>query len=141
MSSVTASEQKTSKGLHVGLWVVQGLLALAFLGAGALKLTTPSAELIAQGMTWIESFPGFAVPVIGGLEVLGALGLVLPAALRIQPKLTVLAALGLVLTMVGAAITHIAIGEAGMIAPNVVLGGLAAFVAWGRWSKAPIEAR
>ena len=78
---------------------------------------------------------------IGLVEVLGALGLVLPSALRIKPGLTPLAAAGLVCTMVAAAGLHISIGEAAMIAPNLVLGTLAALVAWGRHRRAPMEAR
>ena len=124
--------------MHIGLWIVQGLLAFAFFGAGAMKMATPVDQL-AEQMAWVLHVPAPAVKVIGLLEVLGAAGLILPSALRIQPKLTPLAAGGLVLTMLGAAATHIAIGEAAMIAPPLVLGGLAAFVAWGRSSKHPID--
>ena len=84
---------------------------------------------------------GGAVRFIGVVEVLGALGLILPAATRIQPKLTPLAALGLFTVMVLAMITHITRGEFGAIGVNVVLGGLAAFIAWGRLSKAPVQPR
>lgn len=126
-----------SKGLHLGLWVAQGLAAFAFLGAGATKLSTPIAEL-ATKMPWVTHFPELAVRAIGAAELAGALGLVLPSALRIQPRLTPLAAAGLVLVMLGAAGTHVVLGEAPMMAPSVILGGLAAFVAWGRGVKAPI---
>ncbi|MEO0324790.1 MAG: DoxX family protein [Myxococcota bacterium] len=142
MNDVALSPSAAPSGaLHIVLWVVQVLLAAAFLMAGAMKLTTPSADLVAQGMTWVESFPAFLPTFAGVVEVLGALGLVLPSATRVQPKLTVYAAAGLVLVMVVAAGIHISIGEASMIAPNIVLGGLAAFVAWGRSSKAVIPPR
>lgn len=142
MNDVALSPSAAPSGaLHIGLWVVQVLLAAAFLMAGAMKLTTPSADLVAQGMTWVTSFPAFLPTFAGVVEVLGALGLVLPSATRVQPKLTVYAAAGLVLVMVVAAGIHISIGEASMIAPNIVLGGLAAFVAWGRSSKAVIPPR
>jgi len=84
---------------------------------------------------------GEYVRFIGMAETLGAIGLVLPAATRIKPSLTPLAALGLTTVMVLAAITHVARGEAFMIPVNGVIGGLSAFVVWGRWRKAPIAPR
>ncbi len=123
--------------MNKALWAVQALVALAFVGAAGMKLSTPLDALAAK-MAWVAHVPPWSVKVIGALELLGALGLILPSALRIKPVLTPLAAAGLVLTMVAAAGLHIAIGEAAMIAPNIVLGGLCAFIAWGRHSKAPI---
>ncbi len=136
----TAAAPAPSKGLHIGLWVVQALAAFAFLGAGATKLTTPIADL-ATKMSFVPHFPAIAVRAIGLAEVLGALGLVLPSALRIAPKLTPLAAAGLVALMLGAAGTHVAVGDAPGMVPSLVLGGLSAFIAWGRGRKAPIAAR
>lgn len=126
--------------MNIAVWVVQVLLALAFAGSGFMKITTPIDALHAQ-MAWSRDFPDLAIRLIGVLEVLGAIGLVLPSATRIMPKLTVAAAVGLVLTMVGAAITHIRIGELGFIGVNALLGGLAAFVAWARLKKVPIAPR
>ncbi len=128
-------------GLHVSLWVVQALLGLAFLGAGFMKLTTPVDQLVANGMNWVTYTPEPLVRFIGLSELLGAIGLVAPSATRIQPRLTALAALGLVVVMVLAAITHATHGEAAVVPVNVVLGGLAGFVAWGRGVKAPIPGR
>ena len=136
-----STDASASKGLHIALWVVQVLLAAAFLMAGSMKLTTTNAQLVKQGMTWVNAVPSFLPTLAGVAEVLGALGLILPSVLRIQPNLTVSAALGLVLTMIVAAAIHISIGEAHLIAPNIVLGGLAAFVGWGRARKAIIPAR
>lgn len=128
--------------MHIALWIVQGLLALAFTGAGATKLFTPLDVLAAMEMGgWVEDFPGALTRFIGLAEVLGAIGLLAPAATRIAPALTPLAATGLVLVMGLAAGTHVAYGEFGNIAPNVVLGALAAFVAWGRFQARPIPAR
>lgn len=136
-----ASPQSPSSALHKGLWVVQGLLALAFLAAGMMKIATPLAELQAQdGMAWASRVPEGLIPFIGVSEVLGAVGLILPSLLRIAPKLTGVAAAALTLVMVLAAGEHLMAGEY-MIVPNVVLGGLAAFVAWGRLKKAPIAPR
>jgi uncharacterized membrane protein YphA (DoxX/SURF4 family) len=80
-------------------------------------------------MGWTEDYSGGQVKTIGTLEVLGAIGLILPAALGIAEVLTPLAAVGLALTMVGAAVVHAKRGEGQMIPVNVVLGGLAIFVA------------
>lgn len=117
--------------MNIALWIVQGLLAVVFLGAGGMKLTQPK-EKLATNMAWVEDFSQNTVRVIGLLEVLGAIGLILPMALSILPVLTGVAAVGLVLTMIGAAITHIRRGEMPMLVPPVVLGLLAAFVAVGR---------
>jgi len=138
--TTTMTAETPSKGLHYGLWVVQALAAVAFLGAGMMKATKPLAELAAN-MAWVPHFPALAVRAIGVAEVLGALGLVLPSALRVMPRLTPLAAAGLVALMLGAAGTHVVLGEAGMAMPSLVLGAMAAFVAWGRGVKALIAAR
>ena len=122
--------------MGVALWVIQGLLAVAFLGAGAMKLSQPK-EKLAQNMGWVEDFSQPAVRLIGAVEVLGAIGLVLPALTGVLSWLTPLAALGLVLTMIGAALTHLRRKEYGNIAVNVVLLVLAAFVAYGRFFVLP----
>lgn len=127
-----------SKGLHIGLWVLQGVLGLAFSMAGAMKLFTPIPELAAQ-MAWVNAFPELFVRFVGLSELAGGVGLVLPSALRIQPWLTPLAAGGLALTMVSAVAVHVWLGEAAMSGPAAVFGVLAAFVAWGRSAAAPIS--
>jgi putative oxidoreductase len=139
-SPSTRAASDAPKALHMGLWVVQALLAAAFLAAGAMKLTAPIADL-AQQMAWVQSPMGSLTRFIGLVEVAGALGLVLPAATRIKPWLTPLAALGLVIVMALAAITHVAIGEPGAIVAPLVLGSLAAFVAWGRGRRATLAPR
>jgi uncharacterized membrane protein YphA (DoxX/SURF4 family) len=118
--------------MSIALWVVQGLLAVAFLGAGAMKLSQPK-EKLAKNMAWVEDFSQGTVRLIGTLEVLGAIGLVLPALSGVLPWLTPLAALGLVVLMIGAALTHLRRTEYGNIAVNAVLLILAAFVAYGRF--------
>jgi uncharacterized membrane protein YphA (DoxX/SURF4 family) len=118
--------------MSIALWIVQGLLAVAFLGAGATKLSQPKEKLL-KNMPWVEDFSQPAVRLIGAAEVLGALGVVLPALTGVLPWLTPLAALGLVLLMVGAALTHLRRKEYGNVAINVVLLVLAAFVAYGRF--------
>lgn len=118
--------------MNIVLWIVAGLLAAAFLAAGATKLTQPKEKLSAT-MAWTDDFSAGAIKGIGALEVLAAVGLVLPAALDIVPVLVPLAALGLVLVMVGAMATHARRKENQLIAINLVLALLAAVVAWGRF--------
>ena len=125
--------------MNKGLWTVQILLGMAFVMGGGMKLVT-SVEVLAADMVWVTHVPALAVKGIGFVELLGACGLILPSLLRIKPWLTSLAALGLLLTMLGATATHIALGESNMIVAPLVLGCLAAFVAWGRYKVAPIEA-
>lgn len=125
--------------MNIALWIVQGLLALAFGMAGAMKLTQPKAKLVAS-LPWVEDFSQSAVRAIGAVELLGALGLILPWATGILPWLTPLAALGLVMTMVGAMLTHMRRGEQKVLPINLVLLALALFVAYGRWALAPMVA-
>jgi len=123
------------------LWIIQVLLALLFLFAGGTKLVIPPDVLAKMGSPNQIPLPGWFVRFIGVVEVLGALGLILPGLLRIKPWLTPLAAAGLVVVMIGAtALTIAADGVAAGVVPLVV-GLLAAFVAYGRWRLAPHTAR
>jgi uncharacterized membrane protein YphA (DoxX/SURF4 family) len=139
MTTAAAVSPAPARSLHLGLWVVQVLLAVAFGASGLMKLTGPIDEL-AKSLPWVTELPNLT-RFIGLSEFLGAVGLILPAATRIQPKLTGLAAAGLTVVMLLAAGFHVMRGEAAHMAPSVVLGALAAFVAWGRLVKAPITPR
>ena len=123
--------------MDTALWILQVLLAVAFVGAGLMKLTQPKAK-IAERMAWANDFSDTQVKLIGLVELLGAVGLILPAIMRILPILTPLAAVGLVLTMIGAALVHVRRGEIPMIVPNLVLLVLAAIVAYGRFVAFPL---
>jgi len=114
--------------VNVALWIIACVLAVAFAMAGLLKLTRPKEQL-AENMGWVEDFSAGTVKLIGGLELLGAIGLVLPAALGIAPMLTPLAATGLAITMLLASFTHARRREPQLIVVNVVLLALATFVA------------
>jgi hypothetical protein len=114
------------------LWIVQGLLAAVFLFAGGVKLVMPIAELEKQA-----GMPGRFLRFIAVAEVLGALGLILPGLLRIRPGLTPLAATGLVIIMIGATVVTLASGAIAPALLPLVVGLLAAFVAYGRWRLAP----
>jgi len=129
-----------SRGLNIALWSVQALLFAAFGLSGFMKSTLP-IEALAQQMAWAGTVPPALIRLAAASEIAGALGLMLPALTRIQPRLTPLAAVGLVVVMVLAAGLHLMQGDFGLIVPNVVLGGLAGFVAWGRARRVPITAR
>jgi uncharacterized membrane protein YphA (DoxX/SURF4 family) len=118
--------------VNIVLWVIAGLLAATFAAAGLMKLTQPKEKLATNG-PWVEDFPLATVRAIGALEVLAAVGLILPALLDIAPVLVPLAALGLVLLMAGAAITHLRRHETSVLPINAVLLILAAIVVWGRF--------
>ena len=118
------------------LWIVQGLHAGLFLFAGGMKLVLPIEELTAQ-----TPLPGLFVQFIGVAEVLGALGLILPGLLRIRPGLTPLAAAGLVIIMIGATVVTVVLMDAALALMPLVVGLLAAFVAYGRWRLAPLRGR
>lgn len=133
------AEQPNSKVLHIALWVVQVLLAVAFGMAGFMKSSAPIAELAAKGMGFVNHTSEGMVRFIGISEILGALGLILPAALRIKPILTPLAAVGIGVIMLLAVKEHWSQHEP--IVANLVFLALAAFVAWGRFTKVPIQAK
>jgi DoxX-like family len=118
--------------MNVALWIVQGLLAALFLFAGGAKLVLPLDQMAGP-----VALPGWFLRALGVAEVLGALGLVLPGLLRIWPGLTPLAAAGLVIIMIGATVVTLVGGMVGVALMNVVVGLLAAFVAYGRWRLAP----
>jgi uncharacterized membrane protein YphA (DoxX/SURF4 family) len=126
--------------MKIVLWILQILLAAAFIAAGAMKLTQPLA-MLATALPWTADVPGALVRFIGVTEILGALGLVLPAATRILPRLTPLAAAALAVDMVLATLFHLVRGEAMAVPPTLVLAALLVFVAWGRAFRAPVAPR
>ncbi len=114
--------------MNVALWIAQALLAVIFLFAGGMKLVMPVEELTAQ-----MPMPGLLVRFIGVVEVLGGLGVILPWLTGIRPGLTPLAAAGLVIIMIGATVVTLMIADIAMALIPIVVGLLAAFVAYGRW--------
>jgi uncharacterized membrane protein len=126
--------------MRAALWVVQVLLALFSLAAGLNHGIRPLSEAI-RTSPWIAALPPALVRFIGFAELAAALGLLLPAATRILPWLTPLAALGLALIMLLAIPFHISRGEVNVIGLHIVVSALALFVAWGRFRRAPIAAR
>ncbi|MEO3754519.1 DoxX family protein [Streptomyces sp. B6B3] len=119
--------------MNIALWIVAGLLAAAFLASGAVKLVQSREKLVASGMGVVEDLDAGTLKVVGALEVLAAAGLILPAAFDIAPVLVPLAAVGVVLLMVGAVVMHLRRDEARVIAMPLILLVLGAVVAWGRF--------
>ena len=117
--------------MKILVWIIQVLVALAFLGAGLMKLFTPYAELLADPNTaWASDFSATQIKIISLLEVLGALGLIIPMFVAKLKVLVPVAAIGLALTMIGAIITHLGRDESVTI--NIILFALTAYIAWSR---------
>jgi uncharacterized membrane protein YphA (DoxX/SURF4 family) len=115
--------------MNIVLWIVQGILAAMFMMAGAMKLMKSKEEMVDQ-MGWVEDFSQGQIRGIGILELMGAVGLILPLALNIISILTPLAAIGLALNMVGAFLTHLRRKEiVPMGVMNMMLFAMAVFVA------------
>ncbi|WP_127505488.1 DoxX family protein [Actinoplanes solisilvae] len=117
--------------MHVAYWVVAGLLAVFYLYSGALKALRSRAQLLPM-MAWVDKTPMALVRVIGVLEILGALGLILPPLTGIAVALALVAAIALALLQVGGIVVHLSRGEARVVGLNVallVLAGVAAGLA------------
>lgn len=105
-----------------------------------MKLIQPVASLSAM-WPWAGQVPASLVKFTGVIDIVGAVGLILPSLLRIGPKLTPLAAMGVIALMLFASVFHIARGEASVIGVNIVFAAIAAFIIWGRVEKVPISAK
>ena len=123
--------------MNIAILIIQVLLAIVFFMAGLMKLIQPK-EKLANNMAWVEGFSQNQIRLIGVLEILGAVGLVLPALTGILPWLTPLAAVGLALLMVGAIITHLRRDEYPNMIANIVLFALSVFVAYGLLTALPL---
>ena len=122
--------------MNIALWTVQGLLAFVYLAAGGLKVIRPREKLVATGqLDWMKDHSDAAVKAVGAVEILGALGVILPEATGIAPILTPIAAVGLVIVQVGAMRVHLTRNERQPLPINVILLLLAAFVALARFAN------
>jgi uncharacterized membrane protein YphA (DoxX/SURF4 family) len=119
------------KDIHMDtiVWIAQGLLAVAMRASGATKLTKNKEQLAASGMAWTEDFRENQIKGIGTLEILAAIGLIVPALFDVAPVLVGVAAVGVVLLMLGAAATHMRRNEPQMVVINLVIGAIALFIA------------
>ncbi|TDE98797.1 DoxX family protein [Occultella glacieicola] len=112
--------------MTIAFWVVAALLALAFLGAGTMKLIRSKQSLAGAGMAWTEDFSARAVKAIGAVEVVGAVGVLVPVLTGVAPILSPIAAVGLALTMVGAIVVHARRKESATPAVVLLVLGVAA---------------
>jgi DoxX-like family len=115
--------------VEIALWIVSGLLAAAYLFAGTNKAIRPKDKLVAGGLTWAGDFSPATIKFIGIVEILGAIGLILPWLTGIAPVLTPIAATGLVIVQLLAIIVHIRRHEAKVIPMNLLLLVAALFIA------------
>jgi len=122
--------------MNIALWTAQGLLAFVYLAAGGLKVIWPREKLVATGqLDWMKDHSDAAVKAVGAVEILGALGVILPEATGIAPILTPIAAVGLVIVQIGAMRVHLTRNERQPLPINVILLLLAAFVAVARFAN------
>ena len=119
--------------MNIALWVLQGLLAAAFAGAGLMKLTQDKKALAGRGMHFVDDVPSGAIKALGAAELLGAIGVVLPAVVNIAPILVPIAASCLAVVMVGAIVVHGLRKEVSALAAPALLLIVAVIVAWGRF--------
>lgn len=129
-----------SKAMHVTLWIVQVIVSASLAYGGIMKLATPPEKLSAM-WPWAGQVSRAFLMFTGIVDLAGALGLILPAMLRIRPVLTPVAATGVFLLMICASVFHISRGEAPVIGFNIFLAAAAVFIAWGRFKRAPVIAR
>jgi uncharacterized membrane protein YphA (DoxX/SURF4 family) len=118
--------------VNIVLWIVAGVLAATFLLAGVMKVALPKEKLVTT-MEWARPVPEPRVKALGVVEVLGAIGLILPRALNIAPVLTPLAAVGCAIVMAGATVVHTRMKDYKGLGMPVVLLILAIVVAAGRF--------
>lgn len=130
------AQQKTFKVMNAFIWIAQGILALTFIWAGSMKLFKPDG----LPFPWVKDQPSIVI-ITGIVDLLGGLGIVLPALLRIGQGLTIFAAYGIITLMTVAMIFHISRGEAKNIGFNIFILLLAVFVAWGRHKESVNSAR
>ncbi|MEV6770286.1 DoxX family protein [Nocardia sp. NPDC051030] len=127
--------------MNIALWIVTGLLAVVALVSGNIKMFTPKPKLAqAPGGQWTATAGAGVIKTLGALEVLAAIGLILPAVLDIAPVMVAVTAVCWSILMIGAMITHIRDGEYKVITANVIYLAMAAFVVWGRFVLEPFVA-
>ena len=123
--------------MNIAIWIITGLLAVAFIGAGLMKVAQPRAKLAANGMAWTNDYSDSGVKLIGLAELLGGIGLILPALTGVAPVLVPIAAAALTVIMIGAVVWHVRANDTKGALPSAVLGILALIVAitrFGPWA-------
>ncbi|ARQ61839.1 UNVERIFIED_ORG: putative membrane protein YphA (DoxX/SURF4 family) [Rhizobium etli] len=142
MSNATTISPAPRAGrlLQIAIWSAQVLIFAAFTLFGCMKFFMPVDQLAAMWV-WPGQVPAWFLRLMGIIDFAGGVGVLLPALTRIQPRLTVLAAIGCVLLQIAAMIFHLSRGEAPALPLNVILLGLSAFILWGRGRRAPVTPR
>lgn len=128
------------KNLNRLLWGMQVFLFLAFGAIGLMQLTLPIETLTAM-LTWPGAVPEYLVRAVGAAEIAGAMGVLLPALMRMQAWITSYAAMGLATVMICAVGYHLMLFQGKMLVPSIILGVIAGYVAWGRDKVVPIAPR
>jgi uncharacterized membrane protein YphA (DoxX/SURF4 family) len=139
-TSTAASGASAGRPLRIGLWTAQIVVFALFTLFGGMKLLMPIDKL-AEMWIWPGQVPSWFLHLTGILDVAGGLGVLLPAATRVQPRLTVLAALGCTTLQIAAIIFHLSRGEAAVVPINITLLALSVLILWGRGRPAPIAPR
>ncbi|MFO7701152.1 MAG: DoxX family protein [Acidimicrobiia bacterium] len=121
------------------LWAIQIIFGIYFIAIGVLHFVVP--EGLPSAMEWMYELSDTLHIVSGTAEILGGLGLILPGLTKIRPELTIYAAAGLAILMVGALIYHLNRGEMQNIVTNVVVAAIMAYLAYARWKLTPLEGR
>lgn len=125
--------------MNIALWILQVLLGIYFVFVGVTHFNVPPG--LPEAMSWMYELSSGLHYFSGTAEILGGLGLVLPGLFKIQTRLTPLAGAGLALVMLGAIVWHLQRGEVSNIFINLILAGLAGFIAYGRWRLSPLQDR
>jgi hypothetical protein len=136
-TSTDSSGPAAGTALRIGLWTAQIIVFARFTLFGGMKLFMP-VDKLAEMWVWPGQVPSWFLHLTGILDVAGGVGVLLPAVTRIQPRLTVLAALGCTLLQIAAIVFHLSRGEAAVVPLNIVLLALSVFILWGRGKQAPI---
>ena len=123
--------------MNSALWLAQTLLAASLIWSSFMKLSQP-VEKLSSMWPWTAEVSPLLITFTAVVDLFAAVGLTLPSLLRIQPRLTPIAAMGLILLMICASVFHISRGEAAKIGPNIIFALIAVFITWGRFRKVPI---
>jgi len=134
MKAPSRNPKPHHRGLNIGLWFAQTLIALSLLAGACMKLFMPITRLAAM-MPWMGQVPEWFMRGTGVIDLVGGLGIILPSLTRIKPGLTAAAAIGCALLMVCAIVFHVSRGEAMATPFNFLVLGLSMFVLWGRWPR------
>jgi uncharacterized membrane protein YphA (DoxX/SURF4 family) len=125
--------------MNILLWILQVIFGVYFIFVGISHFIVPPG--LPAPVAWMYELPPWLHWFSGVAEILAGLGLILPGVTKIQPRLTIYAALGIVVLMIGAAVWYLTRGEPFNIVQNILIGAISAFIAYGRWKLSPLPER